>query len=321
MTERLSSLLRDELGRRERELREREAQVRQLHAALTVLGIAPVGAPAGKDNLGRLFEASACTCEREREELDALKCYAATLERARAPSAAPHTTLELEAAHVDSRYTERRADALGRRFVAFAVRVRAPAGEWLVYRRYREFEALNAALMRSGLAPAGAALPTKAVLQPRSAHIVEARAAQLSDYLGALVAQRCTRLAGAGLAPSAARALRAFFWPGGEHISDHEAEAVRGGGTVRRLLGLARAAGEGGDDDDEDELNDSNGADGEAPVRSSASWHSQHSLGSAGGSGRAPAGLSTGERDGGRDPSPGLATLVHSLPSDSAASR
>lgn len=256
--------LADEHSKRAAELTAHEAQVVRLQLALAALG---VGAPAAHDvdevgaselraglqelELGKLLEDSAHVLERERMQLAVLNHVALAGSVYDASSAVASTLdcIKLESAHVEVASTETRTDATGKLFTAFGVRVRAAAQrEWLVHRRFREFEALNLALVHAGVALTGAALPTKAVLQPRSARVVEARAAQLNGFLAALVAQRCSQTAGSELPPSALRALRAFFLPGGEHISDQNAALVRRSGVQRLFRGGVSGGGSGDDD-------------------------------------------------------------------------
>ena len=263
-------LLRAEAAQRERELIARESQVQRLRAALAMVKLAPGGGDGGGDGGGerdaaahdacdapgvgmpgashalepnRLCEACAQLLAREHAELDALARVAHALPCDNAPLTSAARALVLEHAAIEPRASQTRRDALGSAFVAFAVRVHAPEGSaWLVHRRFREFEALHLALARLGAAPVGASLPSKAVLQPRSPRVVEARTAQLNEYLAALVPQRCSAAAAAELPREAVHALRAFFEPGGNHISDHDAH-VRVAPASARLLLLAHGVG------------------------------------------------------------------------------
>jgi hypothetical protein len=211
MEPRISLLVRNEEQRRGQELCARELQVQRFSVAIDQLRSEADTDGDERDAAlwARLEEAGHTVLSRERAEHDAWAAF--SLAHAHDSMHGGDAAFVLESADIEPELTETRADESGKTFVAFAVRVRAPAREWLLYRRYSEFESLHIALSRAGVAPVGVALPTKAVLLPRSASVVEARAAKLGDYLRALVAQRCAPSSSASLPDAGRFALWAFF--------------------------------------------------------------------------------------------------------------
>lgn len=218
MAGRLGQHLAAEGRRRALELEARERQAAALSPALAELRAASTGADdasfiaAVEDAMARVLVDA-----RADAQLMNAPGRADVLPASLSRQSSELVAVDVDDAAIDAALTETRAGEGGRLYTSFAIRVRLPAGggERLVHRRYREFEQLHHALVRLGAAPPGCILPSKAVLQPRSARVVEARVTQLNDYLAALVQQRCRprRVAPAARedALSAAEAIASFL--------------------------------------------------------------------------------------------------------------